>query len=291
LAQILVVGVATLDVVNFVDGYPLEDSEVRAADHEQRRGGNAANTAVVLSQLGHRCTLAATLVKEPDARPIVDDLMRHRVDGSRLVWLRSGKVPTSYITINRRNGSRTIVHYRNLPEYSEEWFAQIPLADYDWVHFEGRNVSALEAMLHRVRDERPGLPISLEIEKVRPGIERLLSLPALVICSRAYAEARGHSEPRPFLRELAQQAPQADLICAWGAAGAAARDAEGNEAGTGAFRPPQVVETLAAGDVFNAALIDARLKGEPLPTAITTAAKLAGRKCGQRGLADLVGVG
>ena len=59
--QVLGVGVATLDVIDSLEIFPREDSEQRALDRYQRRGGNAANTLAVLSQLGHDCSWAGTL--------------------------------------------------------------------------------------------------------------------------------------------------------------------------------------------------------------------------------------
>jgi hypothetical protein len=51
MAKILGIGIAALDIINTVDGYPNEDAEVRAINQRVCRGGNATNTLVVLSQL------------------------------------------------------------------------------------------------------------------------------------------------------------------------------------------------------------------------------------------------
>ena len=49
MAKILAVGIATLDIINTVDRYPEEDSEIRALSQHQTRGGNATNTLRVES--------------------------------------------------------------------------------------------------------------------------------------------------------------------------------------------------------------------------------------------------
>ena len=43
---------ATLDIIHLVDSYPKENDEVRCSERCVRRGGNLANTLVVLSQPG-----------------------------------------------------------------------------------------------------------------------------------------------------------------------------------------------------------------------------------------------
>jgi ketohexokinase len=55
-----------------------------------------------------------------------------------------------------------------------------------------------------------------------------------------------------------------------------------------AIPPPEVVDTLGAGDVFNAGIIDALVQNRPFEEVLVEASKLAGRKCGQYGLAHLV---
>lgn len=61
MVSVLGIGVATFDVVNSVDAYPLEDAKIRVRARRTARGGNVTNTLVVLSQLGHRCAWGGTL--------------------------------------------------------------------------------------------------------------------------------------------------------------------------------------------------------------------------------------
>lgn len=289
MARILAVGIATLDIINLVEEYPAEDAEIRALEQEMRRGGNATNTLVVLSQFGHQCSWAGTLADEPDARLIRADLARHTIDISAVELLPRGKVPTSYITLSQRTGSRTIVHYRDLPEYSYEHFRAIDLSRFDWVHFEGRNVEVTQNMMERLKKLHPDLPCSLEIEKPRPGIEQLIPYADLLLFSRAYARARGFQRAEGLFERLRPQAPHAQMVCAWGEGGAYARDRDNRSYHTPAFPPPLVVDTLAAGDVFNAGIIHGLIRQRPLELTLIEAARLAGRKCGQQGIDGLAG--
>ena len=283
MSRILAVGIATLDIINSVEDYPQEDDEIRAVSQRICRGGNATNTLVVLSQLGHQCHWAGVLVDEPDTRHIEAELNRYRINCDAVMQLGQGKVPTSYITHNLRNGTRSIIHHRDLREYPFERFAQIDLAAFDWLHFEGRNIDDCAKMLKHARKTRPDLRISLEIEKERPGIEQLFGLADVLIFSRAFAQARGYAHAEVLLQALAPELPDATLICAWGEQGAWSMQ-RGICCHSAAFPPEQVIDTLAAGDTFNAGIIHALVQDQPMAKTLQTACRLAGTKCGHLGL-------
>jgi ketohexokinase len=284
MAHILGIGIATLDIINTVDGYPPEDAEVRALGQQRRRGGNCTNTLAVLSQLGHRCSWGGVLAEEPDGLLIHKDLENHHIelDASRTVA--HGKVPTSHIVLNRRNGSRTIVHFRDLPEFAYEDFARIELRDYQWLHFEGRNVAETRRMLASARDTVPAVPRCVEFEKPRPDIEQLFEYADVLLFSRHFAASRGFTDPERFMRSIDRETPNTARVLAWGEAGAYALDRDGLLSHSPAYPPPHLIDTLGAGDTFNAGIIDAILRGDSLEAALHHACKLAGQKCGHEGL-------
>jgi len=281
------IGSATLDIINLVESYPPEDAEVRALDQRISRGGNATNTLVVLSQLGHSCAWGGVIADEPDSQRILADLAAQGIGAAACVRHAGGKAPTSYICVSRATGSRTIVHYRDLPEFSCADFRGIDLSGWDWVHFEGREPRETRCMLAQLRHERPELPCSVEVEKPREGIEALFGVPDLLLFSRAFARARGYHQPEDFLVEMRRLAPTPLLVCAWGEGGAAAMDARSRVWESPAYPPPRLVDTLGAGDVFNAGVIHGLLHRRPLEQVLTGACRLAGHKCGQPGLLGL----
>lgn len=286
MAQILAVGIATLDIINEVAAYPEEDTEVRALSQRVQRGGNATNTLVVLRQLGHDCSWAGVLVDGPGAAVVLDELQRYAIDDRYCRRLPHGKLPTSYVTLSRTSGSRSIVHYRDLPEYPAEDFFCIPLRHFDWLHFEGRNVAGTRSMMQRARQEMPQLRVSLEAEKPREHIEQLFPLADLLVFSPAFAASRMLS-PWELLHRVSELAPQADLVCTLGEAGAIGLDRHDRMLTTAACTPRRVVDTLGAGDTFNAGLVDALLRGAALEEAMQFACALAGAGCGQAGLHNL----
>ncbi|MFW5426910.1 MAG: PfkB family carbohydrate kinase [Methylophagaceae bacterium] len=286
MAKILAVGIATLDIINTVETYPSEDTEVRALSQRKARGGNATNTLVVLSQLGHQCHWAGVLIDEPDSVIIQQELTHFNIDSSACRVITDGKMPTSYINVSQKTGSRSIVHYRDCPEFSSADFEKIDLTQFDWIHFEGRNIKQTELMLHYLAEHHPSMPCSLEVEKTRTGIEALFTLPSILLFSQDYSVAHHHETAQKLLNSL----PKGIIAsCTWGQQGAWAINKKQHLFHSKTYDPANVVDTLGAGDTFNAAFIDGLLNKLDLNQALTKACELAGRKCGQQGLVNLVG--
>ena len=288
MSHILIVGIATLDIINLVDHYPAEDEEIRALTQSIACGGNAANTASILAQYGHKIELAGTLANEPDGHRIQQQLTTRRVATGYCQFVENGKLPTSYITLNQQTGSRTIVHFRDLPEYNYEHFKRIPLEAFDWFHFEGRNVAAVKQMLLETQHRRGEQPISLEVEKERKNIDDLLPLADILLFSKSFATGRGFNNASEFLEVIRRHAPDAMLVCTWGEQGAWGRNSNNREFHVPAYPPPRVIDTLAAGDTFNAAIIHNLSSGKTLLKAVDHACQLAGKKGGQAGIEGLI---
>jgi len=284
MAKILGVGIATLDIINTVASYPDEDSEVRAENQVIKRGGNATNTLVILSQLGHQCYWAGTLANETDADRIIDDLDKYRINHQYAKTYSTGKVPTSYILLNESNGSRSIVHYRDLPELSCKDFNEIPLEGFDWIHFEGRNTDQTLLMLQQVKESIPHTTCSLEIEKQRDNIEQLYPYADVLIFSKTFCQQSPYKSADSFLNQMHLTYPDKTLILAWGDLGSYALSAETGFIHSPAIKPDSVTDTLGAGDTFNAGLINALFNKKILQDALHDANKLASLKITKNGL-------
>ncbi len=267
---------------------PQEDTEVRALNQRHTRGGNVSNTLVVLSQLGHNCSWGGMISDDSASRIILDDFARNNVDATNAVQYTGGKTPTSYICLSRSRGSRTIIHYRDLPEYGAESFIAINLASFQWVHFEGRNIPALKQMLLYIGTKYPQIITSVEIEKARPEIEAIFPLTDLLLFSRQYALYRGISDPANFLTYIRSAVNmKAVTVCAWGEEGAWAQDPAGDIIHAPAYAPSKVIDTIGAGDVFNAGIIHGLSSSQALHETLAFACRLAGRKCSLVGFEGL----
>lgn len=284
MAKILCIGIATVDIINSVEQYPKEDAEIRAFAQRCSRGGNATNTLSILSQLGHHSAWAGNLALDNYTPLIEADLNQHNIDMQHVVKLQNKGNPVSCIVSNQQNASRTIVHYRDLPEYSYTDFCAIDCASFDWIHFEARNIEQLAKMMQLIKTEYPKIQISLEVEKPREYIEHLYPYPDVLLYSRQYAQYCGFNQPADFLRHQQKQIKRViKMSCTWGEEGALLL-CEDELYHSKAYQVENCIDTLAAGDTFNAGLIHAMLMELKPQQQIEWACKLAGIKCAHQGL-------
>jgi ketohexokinase len=286
MAKILGVGNAVLDIVLTVEQQPQEDQEIRASNKSIVTGGNANNTLYVLNQLGHHTDICTTLATDSEAKALKEDLNKRGIGTEHTQSFIKGRTPTSYITLNAQNGHRTIVHYRDLPEVNFDFFAKIEIEEYDWLHFEGRNLDNLPGMLNIAKTFLSHQPISLEVEKPRPGIEKVFEQANLIIFSHHYATTHGFSDGDQFLQSL--KLNHANLVCTWGEKGAWIKPANQEIEHVPAQKLNCVIDTLGAGDTFNAGLIHALTEKKSLKDAALFATQLAAQKCQQPGLDNLL---
>ena len=83
-------------------------------------------------------------------------------------------------------------------------------------------------------------------------------------------------------------APQSKLVCTWGVQGAWYCEANEEIKHQPTEKTPNTIDTLGAGDTFNAGLINALIQKKTLAEAIASASKLAALKCQKTGLDNLL---
>ena len=282
--NILLTGVATLDILNLLDTYPTEDSESRVSEQTVRTGGNATNTSIVMQHLGIQCHLLASLADDSSAQLIKQQLGRRGINMSLCPVQQNSSTPTSYITLSKANGSRTIVHYRQLEELSSKHFEMLDLSSYDWLHFEARNCLQLKNMLRRAKAFNK--PVSIELEKPRDDIDDIYDYADILMISRPFAKSLNFTNATDCLTDFQQRFPDKILTCTWGDKGAWASTKDGVifQAAEPIDHP---VETLGAGDTFNAGFITSIMQQHNIADALKYASKLAALKCAQAGFDNL----
>ncbi|XP_064188084.1 ketohexokinase isoform X4 [Anguilla rostrata] len=266
-----------------------------------------------------------SLAPGPVADFVLADFRRYDIDVSLLAERAECSFPASVVISNVRTGSRTILHMNrfvrawpgamagvrlsrrpssghgsarsrgNLPDVSAEDFSRVDLSQYKWIHWEGRNAEEQVKMIQRVEHYNSTLPedkritISVEIEKTREPLYQLFPYGDVVFVSKDVAKHFGFQTAADALRGLYGRVKKgAVLMCAWAEKGADAMGPDGAVVHSDAFPPEALVDTLGAGDTFNASVIFALSRGKSLQEALSFGCQVAGRKCGVHGYDDIV---
>uniref|UniRef100_A0A8D1Y8H3 Ketohexokinase n=1 Tax=Sus scrofa TaxID=9823 RepID=A0A8D1Y8H3_PIG len=294
--QILCVGLVVLDIINVVDKYPEEDTDSRCLSQRWQRGGNASNSCTVLSLLGAPCAFMGSLAPGHVADFVLDDFGRYSVDLCYVVLQSTGSVPISTVVVSEASGSRTILHaHRNLPDVSAKDFEKVDLTRFKWIHIEGRNASEQVKMLQRIEQHNARqtpeqkIQVSVEVEKPREELYQLFGYGDVVFVSKDVAKHFGFRSAVEALRGLYGRVRKgATLVCAWAEEGADALGPDGRLLHSNAFPPPRVVDTLGAGDTFNASVIFSLSQGKSMQEALRFGCQVAGKKCGLQGFDGIV---
>jgi len=288
MTEILGVGVAVVDIINFTHSYPGSDDEVRAIAQQKRRGGNVANTLSVLRQFSHHCRWLGALADDDGANFIRQDLEAQGIVLEDAGCMH-GVTPTSYIIAAKDSGSRSIVHYRQLDELSFEQFRRVNFEQIEYCHFEARNVQETAKMLDYLHHHRPHLRYSLEIEKPRENLDLLGEHADLIFYSRHYANSLGYDNAIDFLQSITAKSPHTGLICSWGEQGCYYRQGATGSTLEHAEAEPvsRVMDSIGAGDTFIAGFLHQWWRSHDLRASAEFANILAAKKCEQIGFEGL----
>ncbi len=277
--SILCAGIAVQDLVFRLDQFPPRGLKTRARDYSVVSGGNAANAAVAVARLGGMARFAGPIGgpagEDLIGDRVLDSLIREHVDVSGVMRIDGAPSSLSAIFVEEA-GERTIVNYR------DDRLTQVRHPDPDALLNDVKAVLADNRYAEFVRPfceaaRRRGLPVILDGDRPTEASDALLVCATHLIFSAEGLRATARVDDLgAALRSLASAVP-GFLAVTDGANGAFWLD--GNTVRHHPAFEVQVVDTLAAGDVFHAAFALALTEGRAIADAMRFSTAAAAVKC------------
>ena len=241
----LFVGLTTLDLVHTVDEALAPNQKVTAARQDLAGGGPAANAAVTFAALGGEAVLLTALGCHPLARVAAAELVSRGVAIIDATPSASDVPAVSLVRVVGRTGERSVSSVNAVgvdappPDDLHRLLARADVVLVDGHHPQLAYAAAVSARAAAV-------PVLLDGGSWKPGLERLLPVVDMAICSADFAAPGGLST--------------VDSLIACGVASVAVthgRDpvvwAARGEVGTLAVPQVPARDTSGAGDAFHGA--------------------------------------
>jgi sugar/nucleoside kinase (ribokinase family) len=297
--RVVVLGDANVDmVIRLPDRAPGRPVDLAGSEPQLYGGGSAANVAVGLARLGVAVTFIGSVGDDGFGRWLAEDFAGQGVDARGLITVRDAFTPM-VIALIQPDGERLVVVWppergadlRLRPEdVDPDW-----LAGAAWLHTTGmclRGSPVRETVLGGMalaREAGAGVSLDLNLraelwgldDETRGTLERAVALCDVVLGSgpEEIVPLAGQAVDDVETAARALSAGRRLAVARLGGEGALAVGPGGMVHHAPAF-PTSVVDTLGAGDAFDAGFIAARLAGHDVPEALrwgnaTAALKIA----------------
>ncbi|KAL8106680.1 hypothetical protein AgCh_023433 [Apium graveolens] len=188
---VLGVGGVAVDILATVDSYPNPDDKIRSTSLKVQGGGNAGNALTCAARLGLNARLISKIAGDAQGRGILEELQADSVDTSFLVVSKDGNSPFTYIIVDSETKTRTCIHTPGFPPMIPDDISKTNLsAALDGVRLLYSDVRLHETAIVIAQEaNRMGIPMLIDAEKKREGLDDLLSLTDYVICSAKFPQA------------------------------------------------------------------------------------------------------
>ena len=254
-------GLNTTDLLVIVTEYPLAGTKGPVRDLTILPGGQAATAMTAVSRLGWSARYIGCFGDDPNGRLGRETLENAGIDVAACKTAAGTTNALSLILVDEGSGQRTVLWSRHPglrlgPEdvpFDAVRSGRVLLVDC-------HETAAATAATRHAR--AASIPTMIDVERVRPGIEELLSQIDIIITAQDFPEAlTGIGDLGRALREI-RRAFGATMVCTTlGEEGSLAL-VDGAEIRTPGYAVP-VVDTTGAGDVFRGAFIAGWFQGGP----------------------------
>jgi len=269
-------GLNAVDHLCVVPQYPRFDSKTAILHYEKLAGGQVATTVSFTARMGMKGKYIGKVGSDDLGEFSLQSLRSENIDTSSVLVEAGARNQYAFIVVDKTSGERTILWERD-PRLS---FRESELKREDVcagrvLHLDGHDhLAALRAATWAQED---GIPVVIDLDKVVPNAEELISKVDFLITSSNFPpDFTGIDDPIDSLLALRQYC-SGFLAVTLGAHGAMAVVADE------CIRFPafkvRAVDTTGAGDIFHGGFIYGLLQNWPLERIMTFANAAAGLNC------------
>ncbi|MFZ0427729.1 MAG: carbohydrate kinase family protein [Acidobacteriota bacterium] len=255
--QVTGFGENAVDWVCRVPRYPELDSKLPMEPMLRFCGGQIATACSFWARLGLRTRYIGRVGDDEPGRFVIEELSREAMDLA-LEVVPGASSHHSLILVDHASGGRTILYDRDPAlRYGPGQLNRAKFGESCLLHLDANDLTA--SVQAAAWANEAGTAVSVDIDRVEPGTERLLERARLLIASRGFvSEFGGTGDWRRDLQRVGSCCPGFVAVTR-GAAGAAALW-EGQVYDFPGF-PVRVIDSTGAGDMFHAAFVYAVLRG------------------------------
>ena len=271
------------------------DTKVKILRHRILGGGPAGNSTAAAAALGMRAAFIGTVGDDADGRQILDEFAREGVDTSMVRVRANATSAIAYLWIDEKTGNRSCAWTREgLTELAADEIAPdivATIARAKVLHLDGHNAAGAIAAAKAAR--AAGVTVMYDAGTMRDGMEEILPLADLLICSCEFAVSvaagrdslitTGYTEDEVEAAVRALYAKYRPRVCGatMGVRGSMCFDGE-NLVKCPAFKVEKVVDTTGCGDLFHTGFAVRWLESHDLMECQRFASAVSAIKC--RGL-------
>lgn len=282
MSAVLCVGVAVYDQIFALGQFPARPTKIFANDFSACVGGPAANGAITVARQGGCATLWARVGGDMQGDRIVAELSGNGVDASRVRRVAGARSGTSAVGVTPDGERMLWVFADPALDADAAWLPLAEVARHDAVLADVRWPAASQAVLAAAR--QAGVPSVLDADLTSDpqALAALVPLASHVLFSEpALAQTVGDLPVESALRAVFQRGDHRVVGVTRGDQGCAWVDVDGFHEEPGV--KVQVLDTLAAGDVFHGAYALALARGQDARECARYANLVAAAKCARWG--------
>ncbi|XP_039001041.1 sulfofructose kinase-like isoform X1 [Hibiscus syriacus] len=184
-------GQVSVDFLATVASFPNPDDKIRSTSLKVQGGGNAGNALTCAARLGLNPRLISKVANDSQGKGVLEELEADGVNTSFFIVSEQGNSPFTYVIVDNQTKSRTCIHTPGYPPLIPEELSHSNLLSAldgaNLVYFDGRHPET--ALLVAKEAARKNIPILVEAERKREGLDDLLESATYVVCSAKFPQA------------------------------------------------------------------------------------------------------